>query len=224
MSVASNAVRTARSRNRIFGQALSSPPPWRYAAHRTACAGRANRNQRCPPRQWRVGPRRATSIFLGLHQRQNTGRPSGVGRVFGAEGERSIEIVDLPEEPYAGVVEGAEIVLGVGVVIGCELRITSNRVEQLPDGHLTERCDAGRDDTPAANQRLAKRVVKVADDSGRAAASTRCITVVVIFGVHSLLVGRDEAHCEQQEAFAARLCAATHGRRLRRDRSMLAVW
>src|ERR1051326_1784156 len=110
---------------------------------------------------WAPGHR---SILLRQHYREDARCLARIRRVVRAELQVGIEIIDLPEEPLGSMMEGAEVVLPVRVVVASALIERAHFGEYVTDAVLPEGVDAGGDDQVSPSEAHAKRVVQSGDD------------------------------------------------------------
>jgi hypothetical protein len=59
----------------------------------------------------------ARSVFVGEHDRQDARRHRGIGRIGGAHLCRAVVVVDLPKAADAAVVDQAEVMFALWVVV-----------------------------------------------------------------------------------------------------------
>jgi hypothetical protein len=87
-----------------------------------------------------------------------------IGWILRAELQLGIEVVDFPEKSLALVLEGAEVMLAVRVIVAGELVEAAHFAEDCTDAVLPERMNScGYDQVPSSEART-KRVIQSGDD------------------------------------------------------------
>ena len=120
------------------------------------------------PTRPRAGPWRCRpgSVLVGAHDRQDARRDGGISGIGRAELGGAVVVLDFPEAADAALVDRAEVVLAVGIVVVGEGVEGANLRQQRAT--LLERhgFDAGGDHDDAADEGAAEGVVEGADAFG----------------------------------------------------------
>ena len=73
------------------------------------------------------------SVFVGAHDRQHARGDGGIGGIGRADLGRAVVVVQLPEAANAALVDRAEVVLAVGIVVVGEGVEGANLLEGASD-------------------------------------------------------------------------------------------
>src|SRR5271166_3348536 len=121
----------------------------------------------------RVAPAHATprgcrpgSVLVGAHDRQDARGDGGISGNWRAEFGRAVEIIDFPEVPDAALVDRAEVVFAVWIVVVGEGVEGANLREQRASLLHRHGFDAGGDEDHAADKGAAEGVVEGANAFG----------------------------------------------------------